>query len=360
MAKEGVMSGRFPELMKAEGLSIPKVEERPLMHSPDISRCFAWREGDPKVTWYGGGTRGNRTRQFQQFEYPWQDKSPVRFMWWEGASNTESTDDGNNRFRAHQEDILECVVTQHQWWQDTCFYSDIVLPVNTKLEEYDMNTSSEDYGVWCLEKPAIKSIGESMSDYEIVGELAKKLDFYDKWTGGKTIDEWVKEAYDTSGMTDVVTWEELNERGYYIIGLHPDAAKRTPASQKFYDDPVKNPLATPTGLLEFWSTGLAENFPDDKDRPPLAHWIPGGEGYFYDEYRTGKKAQTYPLQMISNTPKWRYHSQHDDIPWLRELSKIEGWDGYWYEPVQMNPADAEARGIKDGDKIGRASCRERV
>ena len=43
---------------------------------------------------------------------------------------------------------------------------------------------------------------------------------------------------------------------------------------KFYKDPEKNPLTTPTGKLEFEATGLAKHFPDDKERPPVPKWIP--------------------------------------------------------------------------------------
>jgi predicted molibdopterin-dependent oxidoreductase YjgC len=47
------------------------------------------------------------------------------------------------------------------------------------------------------------------------------------------------------------------------------------------------------------------------------------------------------------------HSQHDDINWFHEIrtSKVRGADGYLYEPVWLHPAEAEARGIKDGDIV---------
>ena len=47
------------------------------------------------------------------------------------------------------------------------------------------------------------------------------------------------------------------------------------------------------------------------------------------------------------------HAEHDDIPWLREIAmcKVTGPDGYQYEPVWINPADARARGIADGDIV---------
>ena len=45
------------------------------------------------------------------------------------------------------------------------------------------------------------------------------------------------------------------------------------------------------------------------------------------------------------------HAQHDDIPWLREIRtcKVKGPDGYMYEPIWVNPADAAELGLVDGD-----------
>jgi trimethylamine-N-oxide reductase (cytochrome c) len=56
---------------------------------------------------------------------------------------------------------------------------------------------------------------------------------------------------------------------------------------------------------------------------------------------------------MSNHPRWGIHSQHDDVTWLREIEtcKIKGPDGYQYQPLWMNPADAKARGIKHGDVV---------
>ena len=47
------------------------------------------------------------------------------------------------------------------------------------------------------------------------------------------------------------------------------------------------------------------------------------------------------------------HAQGDDITWTREIStmKIKGPDGYMYEPVWLNTAEAASRGIKDGDIV---------
>ena len=47
------------------------------------------------------------------------------------------------------------------------------------------------------------------------------------------------------------------------------------------------------------------------------------------------------------------HAQGDDITWTREIPtmKVNGPDGYQYEPVWLNPAEAAARGITHGDIV---------
>jgi trimethylamine-N-oxide reductase (cytochrome c) len=122
---------------------------------------------------------------------------------------------------------------------------------------------------------------------------------------------------------------------------------------KFVEDPKNNPLETPSGLIEFESVGLKEHFPDDKERPPVPHWVTGGPGWTHDESLVGERAKTYPLLLISNHPKWRVHAEHDDITWLREIPtcKVKGPDGYLYEPIWINPVDAAKRGIVSGDIV---------
>jgi trimethylamine-N-oxide reductase (cytochrome c) len=47
------------------------------------------------------------------------------------------------------------------------------------------------------------------------------------------------------------------------------------------------------------------------------------------------------------------HAQLDDVNWFHEIKtcKVRGADGYLYEPVWIHPADAEKRGIDDGDVV---------
>jgi trimethylamine-N-oxide reductase (cytochrome c) len=119
----------------------------------------------------------------------------------------------------------------------------------------------------------------------------------------------------------------------------------------FYKEPDKNPLTTPSGKIEIYSERLAKNFPDDKERPPVPHWVEKSE--LHDERIGGERAKKYPLLVISNHPRWRVHAQLDDVNWFHEIptGKVIGPDQYHYEPVWIHPSDAAKRGIVSGDVV---------
>ena len=75
----------------------------------------------------------------------------------------------------------------------------------------------------------------------------------------------------------LVSWEEFKEKEYYVFRPVPEIGRKMPPGfRKFYEDPEKNPLTTPSGKLEFYSERLAKYFPDDKERPPVPKWIERG------------------------------------------------------------------------------------
>ena len=45
---------------------------------------------------------------------------------------------------------------QHPWMEDACSSADIILPINTKYEEYDIGSSSDFFACLAVEKQAIK------------------------------------------------------------------------------------------------------------------------------------------------------------------------------------------------------------
>jgi anaerobic selenocysteine-containing dehydrogenase len=294
--------------------------------------------------------------QFKKYTYPIPKEeggSEVHMMWMDNPCRSTCWNNSMESIQAFRSPKLETIVVQHPWLENDTIYADIILPVNTKLEERDfaqISSASPMNGI-AIEEKAIEPLGESLSDYEAAGEVAKKLGLYDEYTDKLTIDEKIKWGYEVSGCADAITYEELNEKGYYYIRTEDDWEKYPAGMRLFYDDPEANPLKTPTGKLEFFSQRLADHFPDDKERPPFPQWIEKGPSH--DERISSPRAKQYPLLFVSNHPRWRTHAENDDITWTREIRtcKVKGHDGYMYEPVWIHPVDAAARGIKDGDIV---------
>jgi trimethylamine-N-oxide reductase (cytochrome c) len=308
----------------------------------------------PPLQWYGTTlSRDFVDQQFIPYQYPLADAPEIHMIWTDSPSWVTCWNDTNDFVRALRDPKIEFVLAQHPWFENDCQLADLVLPSLTIMEcdDIGVQTMSGQAVVVTLEPRAIEPLGESKSDYEIVCAIAEKFGLLKEYTEGKSIEDWIKIGYETSGVAKDISWNELQQKGYYVV---PKAAKwqeQKAGLYNFYTDPDKNPLSTPSGKIEFYSARLAASFPEDTERPPVPHYISEGESH--QESLTSARAEKYPLLVVSNHPRWRVHSQHDDMTWLREIHtcKVKGPDGYLYEPVWLNPVDANARQIKDGNVV---------
>ena len=308
----------------------------------------------PPVSWYGNSTfPGTVEDQFVKYTYPAKGCSEIHMIWTDSPCWITCWNDSNSFIKALRDPKIEFVLAQHQWLENDCILADIILPVNTKFEEEDITTDYESgqYSTVMSGGKCIESLGESKSDYEIVCMIANKLGLLEKYTGGKSAEEWLRLSFENSGIQKLISFEEFNKNGYFVIPTDPEWKNYPPGLRKFFEDPKNNPLKTPSGKIEFYSQNLAKHFAGDKERPPVPHWVEKGESH--DERLSGERAKKYPLLIVSNHGRWRVHAQCDDITWTREIQtcKVEGPDGYKYEPLWMNPADAARRRIKHGDAV---------
>jgi trimethylamine-N-oxide reductase (cytochrome c) len=248
---------------------------------------------------------------------------------------------------------VEFMLAQHPWLENDCLFADVILPINTMLEEDDIGSDlfSGQMNLMFPEEHCIEPLGESLSDYEAVCKIAERLGMLEEYTGGRTIEGLIKLGYETSRAAGEISWEDLRRKGYWVVPPMEGWEDIPAGLIEFYEDPEKHPLSTPTGKIEFYSTGLAKHFPDDLERPPVPKWVP--KGVTHEETLGTERSKKYPLLVMSNHPRWGVHSQHDDITWFREIDtcKVKGPDGYQYQPLWMNPVDAAARGIKNGDIV---------
>jgi trimethylamine-N-oxide reductase (cytochrome c) len=312
----------------------------------------------PPLTFIGSGGQESQVEdQFVKYTYPIAKEkggTEVHMIWTDTPCRITCWNHGNWTIEAFQHPKIECVVAQHPWLENECLYADIILPANTTLEVEDIVTNTRQgphFQSVAIQEQAILPIGESKSDYEIVLEIAKKLGLGERFSEGKTTKDLEKDVFDTMEMGNFITWQEFEDKKYYVYPVAKDWENDPPGFKKFYEDPVKNPLPTPTGKLEFYSARLAQHFPNDKERPPYPQWVEKSETH--DERISSERAAMFPLLAMSNHGRWRTHAQGDDITWTRETPtcKVLGADGYKYEPVWINPKDAAKRGIKDGDIV---------
>lgn len=309
---------------------------------------------NPPISWYGTTLlRALAEDQFTKYTYPAEGCPEIHMIWTDTPCWITCWNDSNTYVQALRSPKIEFILAQHPWLENDCQFADIILPVNTKFEEHDIaaDTGNGQFQIILHEKKCIEPVGESKSDYEIVCMIAEKFGLLEEYTGGKNVDEWIRHGFENSGVQDLTTYEEFEEKGYFVIPTDPDWKKYPAGLREFYEDPEKHPLKTPSGKIEFYSQNLAKHFPDDQERPPVPHWIEKGESH--DERLSSERTGKYPLLIVSNHGRWRVHAQCDDITWTREAPtcKVTGPDGYKYEPLWINPIDAVKRGIEHGDIV---------
>ena len=311
---------------------------------------------NPPITYWGDCSHIAPVEdQFVKYTFPIpkdQGGTEIHMIWTDTPCRTTCWNDGNKTVEAMKSPKIECIIAQHPWLENDCLLADIILPANTTFEVDDIMTNTGDeLATLILQKQAIQPLGESMSDREIVLEIAKKLGKCEEITQGKTSEEWIRYVFEEFGYSEFLSWEQFQNKQYVVFPIVKDWDKFPAGMINFYNDPENNPLPTPSGKLEFYSERLAKNFPDDTERPPIPKWIERSETH--DERISGEMAKKYPLLQMSNHGRWRMHAQCDDISWTRECPtcKVKGPDGYMYEPVWIHPKTAAERGIKSGDIV---------
>jgi len=333
----GIKPSFIPKTLMPQALSGNWTEDNPLTwHSfPDASYPPEW--------------------QFIPYQYPVKGAQPIRMIWSDAPCWTTCWNGGNAIIEAYRSPNIETIVTEHIWFENDCIFADLLLPVQTKFENDDIGTDTcgGDYNFVFYEGRCIDAVGEAKSDYDIAVAVAKRFgdEIYQKFTKGLSTDEWIMRGFLGTGVTRWVDFDEFVDKEYFVIPTAEGWEKDSCGFENFYKNPVSHPMETDTGKIHFYSTRLAEVFPDDVERGPYPKFVPYGESH--QESRLHPKSKEYPFLIVSNHPHWRCHAQLDDITWFREIPtcKVVGSDGYRYEPVWVNVTDAERLGIKTGDIV---------
>ncbi len=372
---EGGMSGQDTGAYRWTKRMFPN-QKKPVGTPPcqTIQRLFlpeAILEG--KAEWYSNGSNTPQD-QFRHSVYPAPGQPKIQMYYRFGGSFMGTMTETNRYAKMYRTKNLPFVVNQSIWMEGEAKYADIILPACTNFERWDISEFGacsgyipDDYNkcshrIISLQKKCIEPLGESMSDYEIFCALAKRLGFYEEYSdGGKDELDWVKQMYEASDLPKYITWERFFEKGYFVVPV-PENYKATPALRWYAEgrecDTPDWPAApdfilegrtgmqTPSGKIEFSSNDL-KKFDIDPDRPPVPKYIPSWEGHHSEAF------ERFPIAVMSPHPRFSMHTMMDgkdsfinDVEEHRVLV-----DGYYYLTARVNPEDAKARGVKEGDLI---------
>lgn len=211
---------------------------------------------------------------------------------------------------------------------DTTALADIVLPVCHWFESFDLPFKCGAPYMFYSEK-AIEPQFESKSETDIVRLLAPKVGVENVWL-----------------EDDIDLCREVFERSDSITQLGPEYTFDNLLVQGFLAYPAAQvkkdvPLFTPSGRYELYLETPASMYLTDKDVESQHDYLP--VYYPQSEIDNVELRKKYPLSVNNSHPRWRVHSSFWEVSWLQDM---EG------EPICfINPLDAEARGIANGDHV---------
>ncbi|MDU4154083.1 MAG: selenate/tellurate reductase subunit YnfE [Enterobacteriaceae bacterium] len=316
------------------------IERMPMPENPVKTKisCFSWTdaiERGAEMTALRDGVQG-------------KDKLdvPIKFIWnYAGNTITNQHGDINHTHDVLQDDKkCEMIVVIENFMTSSAMYADILLPDLMTVEQEDIipNDYAGNMGYLIFIQPVTAPKFERKPIYWITSEIARRLgpDIYQKFTEGRTQEEWLKYLYAKMLAKDpqLPSYDDLKKMGIY---KRKDPAGHYVAYKKFRDDPQANPLKTPSGKIEIYSNRLARiantwEIPEGEVISPLPVYASTPEGW--DDPARSK----YPLQMFGFHYKSRTHSSYGNIDILEAACRQEVW---------INPIDAQKRGIVSGDMV---------
>lgn len=280
---------------------------------------------------------------------------PIKFLWNQCSNvmvNQHSDHNGTAKILADESKCEFILVIDNQMTSSAKF-ADILLPDVMQQELNDIAadgyaTGTSNFMV-ALQK-AVEPQWEQRSGYAICTALAERFGIKEKYTEGRTQEEWVEWCYNETrkkhpAMPDFKTFWKQG-----IVKVPGLGVGKTVVLKDFREDPAKHPLKTPSGKIEIWSGALdklAKTWTLDKDEVISA--LPMYVRTF--EMPGDPLQQKYPLQCFGYHGHGRTHSTYHNVPWLREVQP---------DQLLINPIDAKPRGIADGATVEVFNDRGRV
>jgi anaerobic selenocysteine-containing dehydrogenase len=239
-----------------------------------------------------------------------------------------------------REDLF--TVVSEQFMTDTARYADIVLPATTQLEQFDV-MFSWGHLYLTLNEPAIAPLGEAVPNTELFRRLARAMGFNEPYWQ-RTDEEMAQAAFDWNHPALAgIDLKLLRKQGYARLNV---------GSPETFVPHREGNFPTPSGKCEFKSSIAAggnmvlpllrQGYPGDQPGEPLdplPDYIPPNEA----PATNPALAARYPLNMLSPKSHAFLNSSYGNMQGqLHHAGE---------QKVMINPRDAAARGIADGDVV---------
>ncbi|EOV9559005.1 dimethylsulfoxide reductase subunit A [Cronobacter turicensis] len=313
-------------------------ERMPTLENPvqtSIS-MFTWTdaiERGPSMTATADGVRGKEKLDV-----------PIKMIWNYAGNCLINQHSHINRTHEILQDDKKCelIVVIDCHMTASARYADILLPDCTASEQMDfaLDASCGNMAYVIFADSAIAPRFECRTIYDITSALAVRMGVGEQFTEGRTQEGWLRHLYAQSqrAIPELPDFDTFRKQGIFKLR---DPQGHHVAYQAFRENPAANPLDTPSGKIEIYSSALADiaahwQLPEGDVIHPLPVYSPG-----FEQVSDPLRAQ-YPLQLTGFHYKSRTHSTYGNVDILQAACRQQIW---------INPQDAQVRGIRDGDPV---------
>ena len=240
------------------------------------------------------------------------------------------------------ESKCEFIVVSDLFMTASAKYADILLP-GISMFECENITMPWKYGNFLgFNNKVIEPLYEGRFEYDWLAEVADRLGLKEQFTCGRTSSEWLEYLYEKlrKTETELPDYEAFKKQALFRYQKQPVQ----PAFAEERRDPQAHPFPTKSGKIVIFSEKVYRT--EFKEFvPAIPRYVPPVEG------PQDPLTEKYPLQLTGWHTKRRCHSIHDNNQAMHKIDPQMLW---------MNPVDAAARNLQDGDLAEVCNDRGRI
>ncbi|MDQ1130534.1 molybdopterin-dependent oxidoreductase [Microbacterium sp. SORGH_AS_0888] len=252
----------------------------------------------------------------------------IRLVYWAGGNPFHHHQDLRRLERAFAR--VDTLIVHEFHWTPTARHADIVLPAANPLEREDVAAGPGDARLRVMPR-IVPPAGEAREEFWIYDRLARRLGA--DVAEGRSSRAWLERIYEQwrerVGVAGAPPFAQFWAEGGTPLPRVPYA---DPAFARFRADPEASPLGTPSGRIELFSRTL-----DSFALPDVA-----GHAVWP---AAAPADPEHDLELLCTQPSHRLHSQLD-MGEASQSTKVAG-----REAIRLNPEDAVARAVADGDVV---------